>query len=150
MADILREIGMIARALDSISNVEFQQYNLTKGQYLYLARICEHPGIIQEQLSKLIMVDRTTVIRAVQRLVDHQFVEKRPDTTNKKIRRLYPTERARLVYQRTIAEEAYSTRTALSGMTPDQVDQLTTLLHQARLNVTADWDRVKHGAHRDY
>jgi hypothetical protein len=35
-------------------------------------------------------------------------------------------------------------------MTPDQVDQLTTLLHQARLNVTADWDRVKHGAHRDY
>jgi Transcriptional regulators len=84
MADILREIGMIARALDSISNVEFQQYNLTKGQYLYLARICEHPGIIQEQLSKLIMVDRTTVIRAVQRLVDHQFVEKRPIQPTKK------------------------------------------------------------------
>jgi len=150
MADVLREVGMIARALDSISNVEFKQYDLTKGQYLYLVRICEDPGIIQEQLSKLIMVDRTTVIRAVQRLVDHGLVAKRPDITNKKIRRLYPTEKARLIYQRITAEEAYSERTALAGMTPAQITQLNELLHQARLNVTADWDQVKHGAHRDY
>lgn len=150
MADVLREIGMIARALDAISNVEFQQYDLTKGQYLYLVRICEHPGIIQEQLSKVVMVDRTTVIRAVQRLVDHRLVEKRPDSTNKKIRRLYPTEQARLIYRRIEAEEAYSTHTALTGMTPTEIDQLTTLLYRARLNVTADWEQVKHGIHRDY
>ena len=41
MKEILREIGMIARALDSISNIEFKEYELTKGQYLYLVRICE-------------------------------------------------------------------------------------------------------------
>ncbi|PTQ83813.1 hypothetical protein C8U37_11283 [Trichococcus patagoniensis] len=44
--EFLREIGMIARALDSISNIEFREHNLTKGQYLYLMRICEYPGII--------------------------------------------------------------------------------------------------------
>ncbi len=44
MKEILREIGMIARALDSISNIEFKEYELTKGQYLYLVRICESPG----------------------------------------------------------------------------------------------------------
>lgn len=48
MADVLREIGAISRALDSISNIEFKKYELTKGQYLYLVRICENPGIIQE------------------------------------------------------------------------------------------------------
>ena len=48
MKGILREIGMIARALDSISNIEFKEYDLTKGQYLYLVRVCENPGIIQE------------------------------------------------------------------------------------------------------
>ena len=31
MKDILREIGMIARSLDSISNIEFKEYDLTKG-----------------------------------------------------------------------------------------------------------------------
>ncbi len=30
MKEILREIGMIARALDSISNIEFKEFDLTK------------------------------------------------------------------------------------------------------------------------
>lgn len=30
MKEVLREIGMIARALDSISNIEFKEYDLTK------------------------------------------------------------------------------------------------------------------------
>jgi len=68
MKEILREIGMIARALDSISNIEFKEYDLTKGQYLYLVRLCENPGIIQEELAGMIKVDRTTVARAIKKL----------------------------------------------------------------------------------
>ena len=65
MTDILREIGMIARALDSISNIEFKELDLTKGQYLYLVRICENPGVIQEKVAEMIKVDRTTAARAI-------------------------------------------------------------------------------------
>lgn len=50
MKDILRDIGVIARALDSISNIEFKELNLAKGQFIYLVRICENQGIIQEKL----------------------------------------------------------------------------------------------------
>lgn len=59
---------MIARALDSISNIEFKEFDLTKGQYLYVVRICEQPGIIQEKLADLIKVDRTTAARAIAKL----------------------------------------------------------------------------------
>jgi len=31
MAEILREIGMISRALDSIANIEFKEFDLTRG-----------------------------------------------------------------------------------------------------------------------
>ena len=48
--DILRPIGVIARSLDSIANIEFKKFDLTRGQYLYLVRIAENPGIIQERL----------------------------------------------------------------------------------------------------
>lgn len=65
MKEILCEIGMIARALDSISNIEFKEFDLTKGQYLYLVRICENPGLIQEKLAEIIKVDRTTAARAI-------------------------------------------------------------------------------------
>ena len=50
VTDILREIGMIARALDSISNIEFKELSLTRGQYLYLVRVCENPGLSKKRL----------------------------------------------------------------------------------------------------
>lgn len=86
MMEILREIGMIARALDSVSNIEFKEYDLTKGQYLYLVRICENPGIIQEKLAEMIKVDRTTAARAVKKLEINGFIEKKEDAHNKKIK----------------------------------------------------------------
>ncbi|MBZ6451978.1 MAG UNVERIFIED_CONTAM: MarR family transcriptional regulator, partial [Paenibacillus polymyxa] len=98
MKEVLREIGMIARALDSISNIEFKEYDLTKGQYLYLVRICENPGIIQEKLAEMIKVDRTTASRAIQKLVINGFIEKKEDQHNKKINKLFPTEKGNSVY----------------------------------------------------
>lgn len=63
--DALRAIGVVARALDGIANIEFRDLELTRGQYLYLVRIVEQPGIIQEQLVNELKVDRATVARSV-------------------------------------------------------------------------------------
>ena len=73
---------MIARALDSISNIEFKDYDLTKGQYLYLVRICENPGIIMEKLIDLIKVDRTTAARAIKKLEKKDLIIKEIDNLN--------------------------------------------------------------------
>lgn len=75
-AEILRSIGRIARALDSIANVEFKENALNRGQYLYLVRIFEHPGIILEELSLMVCVDKTTASRAVNKLVKQGLVQK--------------------------------------------------------------------------
>lgn len=150
MTDVLREVGMIARALDSISNIEFRQLNLTKGQYLYLARICENPGIIQEQLGELIMVDRSTVIRAVKRLETTGFIIKKADLTNKKIKHLHPTQTGLEAYQTVIRENNYSTCVALHDFTNQEQEQLERLLTRVRKNVAIDWEFVKKGNHRKY
>ncbi len=115
MKEILREIGMIARALDSISNIEFKEYELTKGQYLYLVRICENPGIIQEKLSEMIKVDRTTAARAIKKLEINGFIEKKEDESNKKIKKLFPTEKGKNVYPFIKRENDYSNTVALEG-----------------------------------
>ena len=92
MIDILRDIGVIARSLDSIANIEFKDLNLTRGQYLYLVRIKENSGIIPDNLSEMIKVDRTTASRAIQKLERSGLIEKRADSVNKKIKRLFTTE----------------------------------------------------------
>ena len=120
MKEILREIGMIARALDSISNIEFKEFDLTKGQYLYLVRICENPGIIQEKLAEMIKVDRTTTARAIKKLEMKGFIEKRDDLINKKIKKLYSTEKGVKVYPFIKRENDYSNRIALAGFTEEE------------------------------
>ncbi|WP_134644154.1 MarR family winged helix-turn-helix transcriptional regulator [Weissella cibaria] len=146
----LREIGMIARALDSISNVEFKEFNLTKGQYLYLVRIVEQPDIIQEALSDLIMVDRTTVSRAVKKLIADGLVEKRDNPDNLKIKHLRATEKGRAIYQVIKRENDYSEAVALQGFSNAEVQQLNAMLIRMRENVAADWNAVKKGQHRNY
>ena len=115
MKEILREIGMIARALDSISNIEFKEYDLTKGQYLYLVRICEHPEIIQEKLAEMIKVDRTTASRAIKKLEKNGFIERREDKYNKKIKKIFPTMKGENVYPKIKRENDHSNSVALAG-----------------------------------
>ncbi|MEH7669588.1 MarR family transcriptional regulator [Bacillus sp. JJ689] len=150
MKEILREIGMIARALDSISNMEFKEYNLTKGQYLYLVRICENPGIIQEKLAEMIKVDRTTAARAIKKLEINGFIDKKDDEHNKKIKKLFPTENGKNVYPFIKRENDYSNIVALNGFTEMEVKTIFNLLQRVRKNVEVDWDFVKKGNKRNY
>ncbi|HWK22336.1 MAG TPA: MarR family transcriptional regulator [Ureibacillus sp.] len=150
MKEILREIGMIARALDSISNIEFKEYDLTKGQYLYLVRICENPGIIQEKIAEMIKVDRTTVARAIKKLELNGFIEKREDPTNKKIKKLYPTDKGENVYPFIKRENDYSNLMALNGLSECEVNTIFELLQKVRKNVEKDWEFVKKGNKRNY
>ncbi|MEW5592015.1 MarR family transcriptional regulator [Peribacillus frigoritolerans] len=150
MKEILREIGMIARALDSISNIEFKEYDLTKGQYLYLVRICENPGIIQEKLAEMIKVDRTTAARAIKKLEINGFIEKKEDKHNKKIKKLFPTEKGKNVYPFIKNENDYSNIVALEGFSEREVETISDLLQRVRKNVEKDWEFVKKGNKRNY
>lgn len=150
MKEILREIGMIARALDSISNIEFKEYDLTKGQYLYLVRICENPGIIQEKLAEMIKIDRTTAARAVKKLEMKGFIEKRGDEHNKKIKKLFPTVKGKNVYPFIKRENDHSNIVALQGFSEKESETLFNLLQRVRKNIEKDWEYVKKGNKRDY
>lgn len=150
MKEVLREIGMIARALDSISNIEFKEYDLTKGQYLYLVRICENPGIIQEKLAEMIKVDRTTAARAVKKLEMNGFIEKKEDNQNKKIKKLFPTEKGEKIYPFIKRENDYSKTVALEGFSEKEVDTIFNLLQRVRKNIEKDWEFVKKGNKRNY
>ena len=90
--DILRQIGTIARALDSIANIEFKEMQLNRGQYLYLVRIKENPGIISDHLAGMLNVDRTTTARSIKKLEQNQLIRKKNDQQNKKIKHLFVTE----------------------------------------------------------
>lgn len=150
MIDILRDIGVIARSLDSIANIEFKDLNLTRGQYLYLVRIKENPGIIPDNLSEMIKVDRTTASRAIQKLERNGLIEKRADSVNKKIKRLFTTLKGDKLAEYIVRENYYSNEVALKGLSDEEVKIFSRILNKIKQNTEYEWDYVKKGNKRNY
>ena len=147
---VLREIGIIARALDSIANIEFRDIELARGQYLYLVRIAENPGIIQEELSELLKVDRSTVARSVKKLEAKGLVQQKAAKDNKKNKEGFVTEKREKLYPFILAENDYSEETSLQGFSQAEVQALEKMLVRVRENITGDWEAVKKGQKRNY
>lgn len=150
MEDILRDLGIIARALDSIANIEFKELALTKGQYIYLVRIYENEGIIPERLAEFVKIDRTTTSRAIKKLEENGFIEKRPDDSNKKIRRLYTTEIGKQAALFILRENKHSNKVALENFNEDEVQTMKKLLTKMKNNIEFEWMYVKNGNKREY
>jgi DNA-binding MarR family transcriptional regulator len=136
--------------LDSIANIEFKEYDLTRGQYLYLIRICENPGIIQEKLADMIKVDRTTASRAIKKLEANGFIEKKADAANRKIKHIFPTEKGKAISPNISRENEHSERVALQGLSEGEAAVLIGLLQKVRKNIEGDWEYVKKGNKRNY
>ncbi|WP_432661914.1 MarR family transcriptional regulator [Wukongibacter baidiensis] len=147
---ILREIGMIARCFQSISDTEFREVNLEKGQYLFLVRICENPGINQETLSNMLKVDRTRTAKAVKKLVEKDYIIKKHSEKDKRAFELYPAKKAVEIYSFLRKEENFSADTALSGFSDEEKELVCSLLKRMRTNIEKDWMAVKRGNKRSY
>lgn len=148
--DILRQIGTIARALDSIANIEFKEMALNRGQYLFLTRINENPGIISDHLAEILNIDRTTISRGVKKLVDQGLVSKKSDQENKKIRHLFVTKQGKSLASKIEQENIYSNQQVLRGLSKKEQKQLAILLKQVEQNASESWHFVKNGGKRDY
>ncbi len=150
MTKVLRKIGNIFRGLATISNIEFKPLGLHNGSYLYLNRIAENPGIINDELAEITRTDRTTTAKTVKKLIDSGLVHKAPDPSNKKVRRLFTTEEGKSLYQQLIKEENYSEIQALSGLSYAEQAELLRLLRIVEKNVAKDLLYVKNGKSRKY
>lgn len=145
MTDVLRDIGKIARALDSIANIEFKDFQLSKGQYLYLIRISENPGIIPDKLAEMIKVDRTTAARAIKKLEEKGFIEKKDDSENKKIRRLFVTAEGSELVPIIKLENDYSNQIALQNLSEQEITAFAETLKTVVANIDEEWLSVKKG-----
>ena len=148
--DILRQIGSISRALDSIANIEFKDLRLNRGQYLYLVRIFEHPGIISDRLAALLNVDRTTTARVVRKLEQAGFVLKKDDEVNKKIKHLFVTESGEELAKEIEKENIYSNELMIKGLSNTEQTELRKYLRIIEKNANENWSFVKNGGKREY
>lgn len=140
---ILREVGTVARCIQSISDIKYREINLQRGQFIFLTRVCEHPGINLIELSHVLKVDKTTTTKAIQKLLEENYVARRRGSEDKRMWHLYPTQKAAEVYPYIIEEENRRLDACLSGFSQQEKELVYNLITRMGENIEQEWKALK-------
>ncbi len=98
MESLMKYIGRISRCGVMYRSDKLDAEGLGGHQHIYILKICQNPGITQEQLSKLIYINKSNVARQLAILSEHGFVTRRADPGDRRVQLVYPTEKAMALY----------------------------------------------------
>ena len=140
---ILRDVGMLARAIQSISDIKFKDLKLQRGQFVFLTRVCENPGSNQIELSNILKVDKTTTTKALQKLNEEGYITKERDQIDKRMWRIFPTEKAQRIYPMIIAEENHNIAACFRNLTQQEQQIVAMLVKKMGANIEGDWNQLK-------
>jgi DNA-binding MarR family transcriptional regulator len=141
---ILREVGALSRTINTLNDNKYKKFNIQKGQYIFLTRICENPGINLIQLTSILKVDKTTTTKATQKLIKEDYITKKINTDDKRISMLYPTEKALEIYNVIITEENRSIDICFKDFSENEKILAYQLVKKMQENIESDWYDLKH------
>ena len=103
----------------------------------YLLEICACPGISQEQLARRIYINKSNVARQLAILEENGYVTRRPGEEDRRVMRVYPTEKAQVALPR-IQEIMGNWEEAVAvGLTEVEREKLSALLEDMTRRASA-------------
>lgn len=116
----MRNVGEIWRCANLYRTEEYEALGIGSYQDSYIVDICAHPGVTQEQLSKIMYVHKSNVARQVSSLEEKGFVERRPDPADRRNLLVYPTQKAVAVLDKIRAVHAQWRERLLEGFSEEE------------------------------
>ena len=93
---------MIMKSLNAISRAQAQfraecavSDELAACHWVFLFTVNRLPGLTQEELARELFLNKSTVARALTSLEEHGFVERKSDSSDKRVLLVYPTEKTK-------------------------------------------------------
>ncbi|HAO15409.1 MAG TPA: MarR family transcriptional regulator [Tenacibaculum sp.] len=142
-AEVLRELGAVYRILNSFSDFILKSMALEKGQYQFLVRIKETPGLNQQMLSDNLYVCKSTTAKAVKKLMVKGYISRSVFKNDKRNYQLYLTKKGEEICRFLEFEEYFAMTTSLKGMEDKEIDLLVSSLKRIRKNVTPLFNDLK-------
>ena len=94
---VARWISLLHRHGHEYVGRQLKQYNINKGQYIFLNALYKKDGIRQEELSDYLKIDKGTTAKAIKKLEDDEYIIRVVDKKDKRAYNVYLTEKALVV-----------------------------------------------------
>lgn len=104
-------------------------HGLSSAQWRLLVRVVKEEGVAQARLAELLEIEPISVSRLIDRMEEANWIERRTDAADRRVRMIFPTVKATEAYAqvKSLAGEVYAQ--ALAGLTPEECRVLVKGLH---------------------
>lgn len=89
--DQIQGIGIISRIMRTDLNRALKPYGLNDSNYFFIFFVADHPESSQDDLTKTMFLDHSTIARSVSKLVELGYLEKKFDEKDHRTSRLFLT-----------------------------------------------------------
>ena len=130
----------LARQLSTLNNQYLDHLGLGPGQAAILKTISSNYGVTEVELSRILKIDKSTVSRAVKRLVEAGYVQKKQNPKDLRSHHLLATKMAEAFDSLFEYVDKSVAKALLEGLSQNQIDEFGEYLGRASARV----DHVLH------
>jgi DNA-binding MarR family transcriptional regulator len=117
----------VARLIRTVFDRRVRDIGLTRAQWLVLTRLYRRPGASQTELADMLETDRASAGRMIDRMQKNGWVERRADSDDRRVNRLYLTADARRAHKDMWAVAEATVDDALAPLSAAEREQFTRL-----------------------
>jgi MarR family transcriptional regulator for hemolysin len=128
-------INDVARLLRTYADHAAGRFGMTRAKWAVLARLDRFEGLKQTELAEMLDLQPITLTRLLDGLADNGLIERRPDPDDRRAKRLFLTPAARPLLERLTALGEDLMETALTGLTPSDIEALLGRLGTVKENL---------------
>lgn len=121
-------LSVIHRNLRSYLDLELAHMDIGHGPRRFLVEIALHEGLSQEELSKRLLMDKTTTARAVKRLEERGYIVRHRDADDSRQYHLYPTEKAKQCLSVILQAREKTKEALVEGFSEEEKEMILSLL----------------------
>ena len=127
---LMKFISIINRQANRYYNKKLSASKIGCGQYFFLLRVNENEGISVLDLARTGYFDKGTTAKAIAKLSECGYIRVETDEKDRRIRRLYTTQRAAPVVEEIRRARKNWVETLTKGIPPEELERSVALLGQ--------------------
>jgi DNA-binding MarR family transcriptional regulator len=101
---------------------------VTRAQWWIIAHLARHDGMVQTQLAQMLDVGKASLGALLDRLEATEFIERRPEPTDRRAKRVFLTKNSHQLLEQLVAAESAFNATILANLTEKDRSELVRLL----------------------
>lgn len=130
-----KQISHISRNIRWMIQRDLESIGVGSGQHFFLHLIEQHPGITQNEVSRMTDIDKATAAKGLAKLERRGYLRRVPDRDDRRIRRLYLSEAGEAVMPQIAATLRRVTEVCSTDLSSEELEELFDLLDKVEASL---------------